>query len=167
MIYDIHSGTKIQPSRTKLILPAFDLPGTWTGVPELLARYPILNTALKLSIKLPVLPVNDTYMLAISWADANDTPFRYGFWENDTFHWPMYDGERVGLNAYIEVWSVGDFNAIDNSRTLESSWLNIPSDDCNTLQLVVPDVSQILVAALFVTLNPGDPGNPFDFPLFT
>lgn len=166
MYYPFAPTIPVLPTRTKLIVPVFEVAVDWNDISELLLRYPIEND-LALSIKLPVREVNATFILAIAWADDDDQ-FRYVFWPGDTLLFPTYNGERIGASAYIEVWSAADITAANDSTiTLEASWLNIPDDSQGFIPATLPDIQQILVSEDFTTLAAGAEGNPFAFPYIT
>lgn len=166
MHYYFNKPQVVVPSRTKLVLPQFTHSVVWLGVSELLARYPLLNTERKLSIALPVRPPNSTFLLAISWTE-NDVPYRYKFWDGGSLHFPIYDGQRIGLNAYLEVWSIDDVTAATADEfILYTSWMNEVLDDGMGKEDFIPDIEQLLVSEAFVEVPAGDPENPFDFPIF-
>ena len=99
-----YAATEIKPQRNKLVIPAFSYPQTWTGVSELLYRYPIAQSV-PISIKLPITE-HDEFVLGASYADPDGHTYRWRFWEGGVLWYPVYNGEKIGSNGYIELWSV-------------------------------------------------------------
>lgn len=115
-----------EPTRTEVILPAFDYDVVWAGVSDLLATWEINNTT-EFSLKLPIDAPNDTFVLCVAWDDEDSNTFRYKLWEGGVLHYPVYDGERLGVSARLEVWSLElDHATLDEEYTLYSSWLTEP-----------------------------------------
>lgn len=97
--------TVLSPQRETLTLPAFSVdPAEWTGASTILRRFPFQNTYY-FSIRTPVVEFGSNFVLAVSWV-ADGITYRYKFWDAGVLYYPVYDGERIGLNAVFEIWSV-------------------------------------------------------------
>ena len=125
MYYPYRESVLQEPVRTEIILPAFDYDVVWLGVSDRLNIWEINNTT-EFSLLLPIDPPNATFVLAVAW-DEDGTPYRYKCWDGGVLHYPIYDGERIGIGARLEVWSVDlDHATLDEDYTLYSSWLTEP-----------------------------------------
>lgn len=118
--------TAVRATRKSLVVPAFAYPSTWAGVSQMLSRYSIGNTN-QFSIKLPVSAPDDSFLAAVSWA-SSPYVYRYKLWEAGVLYFPLYAGERIGENAYIEIWSVNTATAeLTADWTIQVSKLILPS----------------------------------------
>lgn len=148
-----------------MVLPAFTYSNTWLGVSRLLARYPITNTV-PFSLRRPIYHPTGDFVLAVSWAES---PFVYRFKLSDagpTLAFPVYNGEKIGASAYIEVWSTKDAAAtMATDFMLETSQLIEPT--CTSTQCTNSTTSITLVASPFVTVPANQECNPFCSPLCT
>ena len=125
MYYPFSPSTAQAPSRTEILLPAFSYTVSWAGVSDLLATWSVGNTT-EVSLKLPIDAPNDSFVLCVSWTEGLDT-YRFKLWDGGVLHYPLYNGERIGTSAKIEVWSAGSSDAeLDEDFTLYSSWLSEP-----------------------------------------
>lgn len=125
--------TAVRATRKTLVVPAFAYPSTWAGVSQMLTRFSVGNTT-PFSIKLPIGAPNDSFLAAVSWAESPYV-YRYKLWEAGVLYFPTYSGERIGANAYIEIWSVNTATAeLIADWTLSVSKLILPSicGDCTT-----------------------------------
>lgn len=115
-------------TRTTVTLDAFTYNVTWTGVSDLLSQWSINNTT-EFSFQLPIYEVNNTFVLAVAWEDDDGNAFRYKLWDNGTLHYPVYNGERIGVDAKLEVWSVDNVTAaMPDDLVLYSSWMVEPEN---------------------------------------
>lgn len=125
------SPTVIQPTRAKLLLSPFTLAAsTWAGASTILAQYSISNDYW-FSFKTPIRAFGENFVLAIRYYDAeNDVIVRYKLWEDvdEILFYPVYAGERIGLNAVLEVWSVDTTDApvLSDDYTFYTSVLSFP-----------------------------------------
>ena len=156
----------IGSTRKKIIIPYFSLASTWGGVSAMLARYAIGNLN-PFTVKRPIVQPNETFIAAISWAE-DPYVYRYKVTENigEVLYFPVYVQERIGANAYIEIWSVASepLAAIGANWELRVSNLVLPTL-CEPCQ--ENEESQILVQAYPQTLPPAQHCNPFCSPLCT
>lgn len=166
--YRKHSkGSVIDPTRTKFIVPAFALSASiWGGASLILAEFPFVNTDYYFSLKVPITVFGTDFIPAIRWVE-DDIVSRFKLWDDTTavLYYPIYDGERIGLNAVLEIWSVNSANAptLDADEELQSSLLNFPTaatTGCNDL-CTAPDESTSLVQRTPVSLPPSAYCNPF------
>lgn len=149
MHYDFGIAPAIVPNRVDLQVPAFELTHTWAGVSLMLARYALGNDRL-LSLALPIdRPDGANYLLALSW-DACPYVHRYKLWDGGKLHFPTYNGQRIGKNARLEVWSMAA-GAAENPAPwmLPTSWLLFP---------VVPDTVFTVPTATLVPVSIGVAG---------
>ena len=100
--------TVIEPQRVQIVIPAFilDVPA-WPGSSGILAEAPFLNTV-PFSIKLPIGAFGSNFIAAIRWIEDTDIYVRYVLFNHDdaVLHYPLYNGEQIGANAVLEIWSV-------------------------------------------------------------
>lgn len=155
--------SRLNTTRTTIVLPAFALASSWTGLSYLLGRFPVGNTR-PFSLKLPIAE-QDTFLLAVSWS-ASPYFFRYKLYEDvgEKLSYPLYNGERIGIGAYFEVWSVaGTSYAMSSSDiTLYTSWINQPTA-CPACSTSV--VEQRLEIVTPSTVPCGGYCNPFTTPI--
>lgn len=157
------SADFVQPARTQLLIPAFTLAvPTWNGASDLLAEYALSNTNI-FSIRKPVVAFGSNFVAAVRWTSADgEAYFRYVFWVDDSavLYFPVYNGEAIGANAVIEIWSVNSAEApaLASAATLESSELVFP-ETCGYC-CHQPGESITLVQTGPITLPPGV-CNPF------
>lgn len=153
----------IQPTRTNIIIPAFILPAPiWAGASTIIAEFELSNSYF-LSFKLPIRAFGSYFVAAVRWSEDSDV-YRYKFWEDEdsVLFYPVYNGEKIGLSAVIEIWSVNsaEFPALTSSQTLQSSVLNFPTEGCGNC-CVNPSVEQLLVATIPTSVPPYAYCNPF------
>lgn len=130
------AATVIQPERVGFVVPDFLLSvPVWSGASTVLAEFPIGNTNYYFSLKLPIAAFGSNFIAAIRWK-VSDTCYRYKLWDNalGVLYYPIYAGERIGLNATLEIWSINSASAptLDADTTLYSSVLVFPSGDIGT-----------------------------------
>ena len=146
--------------RASIVVPDFTGVTTWVGVSLMLARYPVENTG-EYSLKLPIDAPNGTIVACVSWTDGTYV-FRYKLWEGGVLYWPVYNGERIGANSYIEIWSTAESNApAFDAMTFYTSRRVFP-DLVNCLPGVE---SKTLVAKAFTSVPSYQAENPFCSPL--
>lgn len=155
----------IQPTRLKFVLPAFTLDASaWTGASVIVAEYAI-NNNYWFSFKLPIDAFGENFVAAIRYVSGSAV-IRAKLFDHDdaVLYYPLYAGEKIGLNAVLEIWSVNTANAptLAADETLYSSVLEFP-DDCPSC-CSQPDVSQVLATIAFVNVPYGY-CNPFCLPL--
>lgn len=116
----------VRASRKTLIVPSFAYAATWIGVSEMLASAAISNTN-PFSIKRPITAPNSTFVAAVRWSESPYV-YRYKLWDDGVLYFPVYNGEQIGANAYLELWSVADqaLAAITSDWTLTVSKLVLP-----------------------------------------
>lgn len=126
-----------KPERTEFILPAFTLPpDTWAGASQLLATWSFENSTYAFSLKLPIEEFGENFVAAVSYIDG-DTTIRFKLFDNDlaVLYFPIYNGEKLGENALLEIWSVETDEAptLEDNEVLISSVFDIaPTCPCTT-----------------------------------
>lgn len=152
----------IESQRVKAILPAFLLaPSTWTGTSIVLAEIAIGNTW-NFSFLMPIVPFGVNFVPAVRW-QSGTVIYRYKFWTaNEVLYYPVYDGQRIGTAAIIEIWSVNSTSAPENDAavTLEISPLVFPPNPCASC-CAQPDQQMLLYLSPPFSVPVGDPRNPF------
>jgi len=123
-------ANSIEAQRKKIIIPSFTLSvPVWAGASALLAQFPIGNTDYYFSFKLPFTVFGSNFVPAIRWK-LDDTCYRFVFWENSkaVLYYPVYAGERIGLSAVLEIWSINSSSApvLTSNTTLYSSQIVFP-----------------------------------------
>jgi len=126
-------ATYLQPQRIKIIIPAFTLSvPTWAGSSVVIAEFPIENSNYYFSFKLPIKAFGENFIAAIRWK-VGDVCYRFKFWDDadGVLYYPIYAGERIGVNAILEIWSIDseDTPALDAANTLHSSQLVFADGD--------------------------------------
>lgn len=145
-----------------MTLPAFDIPADdWSGASRMLLQIPVGNTDYMFSLKMPIRQFGPNYVVTIAW-EENGATSRYKLWEDvgEDLHYPVYSGERIGLNAIFEVWSTDTTASYSNpiARTFETSILLFtPQPGC----FCVNPSSEIILTALDPTSITEFP-NPFE-----
>lgn len=138
-------ATVVEPTRNAFILPAFihSVP-TWADASLLLALYPINNADYKFSFKLPLSEFGTAFIPAIRWVE-DGIVHRFKFWEGGVLYFPVYNGERIGYNAILEIWTVDSDEApeLEEAQSLISSIFEFPAN-CNKCgDPVVGDITLI------------------------
>lgn len=159
-------GTIVRPERATFIVPAFSLNAeTWAGSSNILAEFPFENTDYQFSLKLPITQFGSAFIAAVRWVE-DDVIRRFKLWDDADaiLFFPLYDGERIGLNARLEIWSLNTANdpTLDDDYTFYSSVLAFPSTllGCSTV-CTVPSASLTLTQASPSVLPPSAYCNPF------
>lgn len=160
--------TIIQPERVQMIIPAFTLSASvWAGASVVLAEYEIGNDYY-FSFKKPVPVFGENFVAAVRWHEGDDTTIRrFKFWADpddlDVLYYPIYAGEKVGLSAVIEIWSVNTASmpTLDDDETLETSVLTFPSIQTQSCGCTVPSSIITLTQTDPSVLPPGAYCNPF------
>ena len=162
-------STIVQPTRSKIIFPAFEEASTeWTGASDLILEAPLGNTT-SISFKYPITKFGINFILAVRWTSGGHT-YRYALWEDEAavFYYPVYSGQAIGPSAVLEVWTVNSTGAplLLTAQTLYSSVLNTSTicspcctlaDISTTLTLQAPTISNTFCAE-GVTPTPDEPG---------
>jgi len=161
--------TLIQPQRVNLVLPAFTLPAsTWAGASVILAEYAFNNTVW-FSLMMPIGEFGSNFVPAVRYVNG-DMVARYKLWEDvgELLYYPVYDGERLGPNAVVEIWSVNSPLAPMNPAnvTFLSSVVNVPEDTCSTC-CTNPSETDFLVYQPPQIISPYAACDPFCLPLQT
>lgn len=148
--------TVIQPQRLNIIIPEFTFAvPAWNGVSELLGAMPLGNTYY-FSFKVPIEEFGENFDLAIRWTEGS-IQRRAKFWDarGEVLYYPVYAGERIGLSAYLEIWSVDSDEAplLASSQVLQSSVLAFPQG-ANCGCCVQPEAEQILEMVEVEPCNP-------------
>ena len=155
--------SRLNTTRTTIVLPAFTLASSWTGLSYLLGRFPVGNTR-AFSLKLPIEP-QDSFLLAVSWS-ASPYFFRYKLYEDvgEKLSYPVYNGEKIGLGAYFEVWSVAgtSYAMLSSNLSLSTSWINQPTACPACSQNSVEQVLDIVTPS---SVPVGGYCNPFCSPI--
>jgi hypothetical protein len=163
-------GTVIQPERVKLVVPSFTLAASdWAGASVILAEYPFGNDDYRFSIKTPTKQFGTNFIAAIRWVMDGFLVYRFKLWDDEdaVLLYPVYDGERIGLNATLEIWSINsaDEPTLAVDHTFYSSVLVFPDADqgagsccCSCEQ---PEQTITLVASIPSPLPPSAYCNPF------
>lgn len=155
----------VQPTRTKLVLPGFTLPiPTWEDASLLLAEYPVGN-AYNFSIKLPIEPFGENFVAAIRWVE-DEIVSRFVLFEHEdmVLFYPTYQGEVIGAEAVLEIWSVNSEEAPTSPvKIFESSVLVFPSE-CGVC-CEIPAASYSLSPRQPTIINPYSYCSPFCLPL--
>ena len=159
-------GTIVQPERATFVVPAFTLSAAaWAGSSNILAEFPFENDDYQFSLKLPIAQFGSAFIAAIRWVE-DDVIRRFKLWDDSTavLFFPVYDGERIGLNARLEIWSLNTADAptLVADYVFSSSVLAFPSTllGCST-QCAVPSASLTLTQATPSSLPPSAYCNPF------
>jgi len=159
-------STIIQPERAKFVVPAFVLAAeAWAGSSNILAEFPFENDDYQFSLKLPITAFGSDFIAAIRWIE-DDIIRRFKLWDDidAILFFPLYNGERIGLNARLEIWSINSVEdpTLDDDYTLLSSVLVFPSTllGCSTV-CTVPESSLTLTQAVPSSLPPSAYCNPF------
>lgn len=153
----------VRATRKTIVVPEFSYAAVGSPTSTMLARYSISNTN-PFTFKRPVEQPNETFVAAVSWAEAPYV-FRYKFADLGVLYFPLYTGQQIGVNAYLEIWDVvGEVLAYtDADWTLTVSKLVLP-DLC---QCLVNTESATLVADIPVALPAYHYCNPLCTPLCT
>lgn len=163
------NATYINPARHVYILPAFLLPvPVWAGASTLIAQYELSNST-PISIRAPVAEFGENFMVAVRWITDGQYINRFKFWDNDlgVLLFPIYNSERIGTNAVIEIWSIDSASApeLDADVNIESSILVFPAGSGSSINVPTccsqPSESITLVASEPVVLPPNSSCNPF------
>lgn len=168
-----HDISVVQPERIEIVVPTFLLSvPVWAGASTIIAEYPINNTDYYFSLKMPVKKFGFNFMAAIRWITGNIVN-RFKFWEDTKglLYFPLYNGEKIGLNAILEIWSVNSLSApeLDDNYTLFSSVLIFPESATACCCCAVPGAVITLAQTAPTLLLPYAYCNPFcdnlnDFP---
>lgn len=154
--------------RASLLLPAFtlDIP-TWAGASIILAEYPIGN-ANWFSIKENIEEFGSNFVPAVRYSE-DDYVIRYKFWEDveEVLYYPVYNGEKLGPSAVLEIWSVNTEEAptLAENQVLETSVLLFPPNQTCNACCENPSQQTLLVATEPTIIDPGAYCNPFCTPL--
>ena len=126
MYYPYRRSTVDYATRTEIQLAAFNYNVTWLGVSDLLSTWDINNNT-EFSLQLPLTAPNETFILCVSWTDADGNAYRYKLWDGGVLYYPVYGGQRIGVDAQLEVWSIGAVTAtLSDTFIMYSSWLDEP-----------------------------------------
>lgn len=126
MYYPYRASTVDGPIRAQVQLAAFSYTVSWYGVSDLLATYDINNNN-EFSFQLPITAPNDTFILCVAWTDEDGNALRFKLWDGGVLYYPVYNGERIGADAQLEVWSADNVTAAMGSTfILYSSQLTEP-----------------------------------------
>lgn len=156
MYYPFRKSTVDAPARAQIQLEAFRYDVDWLGVSDLLSTWDINNTA-EFSLQLPITAPNATFLLCVAWADEDGNAFRFKLWDGGVLYYPVYNGERIGVDAQLEIWSIGDITAeYDETFIMYSSQLSEPE-----LCICTPSSSTPLIIPVS---NPSG-GSPSDNPV--
>jgi hypothetical protein len=154
----------LKATRTQLQVPAFSFtPSAWAGYSVKLGSFPLSNASRPVSFALPITAWDPSFVAAIRWVVAPGVAYRFALWNdpNAVLYYPVYNGETIGLNAVLEIWSnsIGNPAALASSVNFDTSWLN-PTQDC--IFQCGPDVPtvQTLVQVPDVVLPPYSYCNP-------
>lgn len=151
--------------RAQFIVPPFTYLSEWRGVASLVGEFP-LNNSRPVSIQKPY-SIANSYVFAVRWEDSkNGSQYRYKLWESEGLFFPVYKGEKIGVNAILEVWNRECFitaSSCDNI-SLFTSWLSADQDCCCPSTDAGPTVMP-LVPAYAYDLPPYSNCNTFCSPL--
>lgn len=126
MRYPYYKSTLDYATRTEIQLAAFNYDVDWLGVSDLLSTWDINNTT-EFSLQLPITAPNDTFLLCVAWTDEDGNALRYKLWDGGVLYYPVYDGQRIGVDAQLEIWSIDDITAaMTEAFIMYSSWLEEP-----------------------------------------
>jgi len=157
-----NSPNVINPRRNTFLLPSFTLaPSTWSGASLLLSLYSFGNTDYSFSLKLPIVAFGENFVAAVRWV-SNGIVYRYKLWDDGVLYFPVYNGERIGLNAVLEIWSVETTEAPDllDNYIFYSSVFTFPPNCCPCLA----EFGNEILLTLLPTPDPIPPDtfcNPF------
>jgi hypothetical protein len=149
----------IKPQRMTLIVPTFtpSLP-VWSGVSALLGEMALSNSYY-FSFKTPIRSFGVGFVLAVRWTvDGNTRRLKLWADDDDVLYYPVYDGERIGLNAVLEIWSVNSDDVPTNAAaaSMKISVLAFPTGSCCSC-CSQPEASQTL------EVIDSDPCPPYDY----
>lgn len=119
------------------------------GVSNIGATFPI-NNENPFSIKRPIdLTYRNNWILAVRWEIEPGIAARYKLWTStnlvpETLYFPVYAGERIGVNAVLEVWSIYNLGALELTENfvLYTSRFSVPST-CGCCPSVSPESVQL------------------------
>ena len=153
----------IQATRKTIVVPEFSYPSVWSGVSSMLAQFPVQNTN-PFTFRRPVEQPNETFVAAVRWSVAPYV-YRYKFADLGVLYFPVYDGERIGANAYIEIWDVsGESLAYtEDDWIITCSKLSLPN-----LCMCTSTAESVILAAVVPSVLPAyHYCNPLCTPLCT
>lgn len=107
------TGQYIQPQLNTVVIEAFSYTHAYT-VAAIIAEYPLENTV-EVSVRLPLPDVvadNETFALCARYTEGSTT-FRYVLYKPDWFDgilFPAYSGQKLGISAVLEIWSLDDIS---------------------------------------------------------
>ena len=159
-------ATYLQPQRVKIVIPIFsEAVPVWAGASTLLTQFPISNTDYYFSFKLPIAVFGTAFIAAIRWK-VDDVCYRFKLWDNTLgiLYYPVYAGEKIGLNAILEIWSINSalVPALATAKTLYSSQILFPEDATGScLSCTEPEQTITLVETAASVLPPYAFCNPF------
>lgn len=151
-----------QPLRKTMTLPAFTLATpTWLGASQRLSEYAVGNTDYYFSFKTPIRKFGINFIPAIRWKLDNKL-YRFKLWDDSlaVLYFPVYSGEKIGLNAVMEIWSINTVAApsLSAAKVFSSSVLVFPAPGCGCT--VTPENIN-LTAQTPIELPPYAHCNPF------
>lgn len=158
------------PDRATFIIPAFIYSANvWAGASVLFAQFPFENTDYKFSLKRPTNQFGSAFLAAVRWAE-DGVWYRFKLWDpsDAVLHFPIYSGERIGLNAILELWSVNSsaMPTLSSAHTLYSSVLVFAQDEQGNCCCCTDFSSSLTLSAQSPsTLPPYAECNPFCFDL--
>lgn len=159
--------TLIERQRVQMVLPEFLLAApAWSGASTLLQEYQISNDY-SFSLLLPIAAFGANFVAAIRWMEETDVYVRYKLFDHEdaVLNYPVYNGERIGPNAVLELWSVDSADApeLEDDYTFYTSRLVFPSTEASYCGSCCANPSSVITLAATAAseLPPGADCNPF------
>lgn len=115
-------------TRRTVVIPAFNFDApSWSGVSEICGRF-TLQLPNDFSLKLPVVQPSNSFVAAVSWT-LDGITFRFKLADLGVLYYPVYNGERMNKDIYLEIWSVYDEPLAESlsSWVIETSGLVLPT----------------------------------------
>jgi len=101
----------------------------WKGASEIITQFNFAASKNFTIRHLPETPVNVDYCPVIRWRSGN-TIYRYKLWQTvgETLNEKLYNGEKIGANFVIEIWSTQLNVSVTNAEaiTFETSIRSVP-----------------------------------------
>lgn len=147
-------------------LPAFLISSlTWAGASYIAIQFDYTTSA-NCSLVIPAKPNGVNFILCIRWRKGT-TVYRYKLWDhlNGVLSVPMYNGELVGKNFVLEVWTVSSSTTVElvSALNILTSFIAFPNKDCCCNVDVNDNLSLLALVCSGVTLFNAFPV-PIPFP---
>lgn len=145
----LYRGNSVARVGSTITIPIFsktnDVAG-WLGASFISCRFDY-SVSLPFSIdRLPTKPASPNYCPIISYFATATQRKRYKLWSgvNEKVFAPLYNGEKIGTNFAIEIWTTQGNNSVSNAAiiTLNIGIQNIPVDcSPDAIPITAPSVN--------------------------